>query len=204
VSTSPPRLDDTAIVWYDFICPFCYVGQHRTRILADAGLTIVELPFQAHPEIPVEGIPAGIRAGAIYDFLAAEAATAGLPLNWPPRLPNSRLALAAAEWVRRNHAHSFAPLHKSIFHAHFVRGEDIGDPETVDTHLGAAGVDPQQFWQAMDDDSAEGAVSAAEAAARANGLTGTPGWLVGGTLIIGLQPPATFEHLAAEVQQKII
>lgn len=199
-----PNLDDTVIAWYDFICPFCYVGQQRTRMLADAGLTIVELPFQAHPEIPVEGITAGDRSGPMYSLLTAEAAAAGLPLKWPPRLPNSRLALAAAEWVRRYEASASAALHKSLFDAHFAKGEDIGDPETVDQHLRAVGIDPQRFWQAMDDGSATVAVSTAEAAGRANGLRGTPGWLIDGRLINGLLPSATFEQLAAELQQKVI
>ncbi len=198
-----PRPDETAIVWYDFICPFCYLGQQRTGILADAGLTIVELPFQAHPEIPVEGITAGMRSGAMYDFLSAEAAALRLPLKWPPRLPNSRLALAAAEWVRRNEAPAFPALRRGLFEAHFVQGEDLGDPGTVDQHLSKEGLDPTRFWQAMDDGSAEQAVAAAETKARETGLHGTPGWLVGGTLISGLQPSPTFERLAGELQQKL-
>jgi predicted DsbA family dithiol-disulfide isomerase len=38
--------------WYDFLCPFCYVGQSRTAILRRYGLDVIELPFQAHPDIP--------------------------------------------------------------------------------------------------------------------------------------------------------
>jgi predicted DsbA family dithiol-disulfide isomerase len=199
-----PKPDDTVIAWYDFICPFCYVGQQRTRILTEAGLTVVEIPFQAHPEIPVEGVRAGVRTGRMYEMLAAEAAAAGLQLVWPPRLPNSRLALAAAEWVRRHEAKAFAELQRSLFEAHFAKSEDIGDPETIDEHLRAVSVDPQLFWQAMDDGSAEEAVSAAEVAGRANGLKGTPGWLIGGRLINALRSPETFEQLAGELQQKVV
>src|SRR5262249_54214781 len=53
----------TVLHWYDFLCPFCYVGQHRTAILVRQGLRVVELPFQAHPDIPEGGIPAGTRNG---------------------------------------------------------------------------------------------------------------------------------------------
>ena len=197
-------LKETVLVWYDFICPFCYVGQQRTGILAGAGLQIVELPFQAHPEIPVEGIEVGVRTGAMYEFLEAEAAAAGLPLNWPPRLPNSRLALAAAEWVRRNENDRFAPLHKSLFEAHFARGEDLGDPETIDRHLGTFGIDPARFWQAMEEGSAEQAVADAESAGRNIGVRGTPAWLIAGRLINGLRPVADFEQLALEQQQAAV
>ena len=86
------RRDDprTVFEWYDFLCPFCYVGQHRTAILVRHGLHVVELPFQAHPDIPAGGIPAGPRNGPMYAMLEREAREAGLPLNWAARLPDTR------------------------------------------------------------------------------------------------------------------
>src|SRR5215813_12914148 len=51
----------TVLHWYDFLCPFCYVGQARTAILVRHGLDVVELPFQAHPDIPLGGVPAPAR-----------------------------------------------------------------------------------------------------------------------------------------------
>ena len=41
----------TVLHWYDFVCPFCYVGQQRNAILAQHGLDVVELPFQPHHSI---------------------------------------------------------------------------------------------------------------------------------------------------------
>ena len=116
-SQEDPR---TVLHWYDFICPFCYVGQQRNAILARSGLHLVELPFQAHPDIPHGGIPAGVRTGPTYPMLEREARAARLPLNWPPRLPNSRTALAAAEWVRRHQPDAFPRFHRDLFAAHFV------------------------------------------------------------------------------------
>jgi predicted DsbA family dithiol-disulfide isomerase len=59
------RADDprTVLHWYDFLCPFCYVGQPRTAILIRHRLDVIELPFQAHPDIPPGGIAAGPRNG---------------------------------------------------------------------------------------------------------------------------------------------
>jgi predicted DsbA family dithiol-disulfide isomerase len=36
----------TVMHWYDFVCPFCYVGQQRNAIIAHYGFDVVELPFQ--------------------------------------------------------------------------------------------------------------------------------------------------------------
>jgi predicted DsbA family dithiol-disulfide isomerase len=115
----------TALNWYDFLCPFCYVGQRRNAILIRHGLRVVELPFQAHPDIPPGGITAGPRVGPMYAMLEREAKEAGLLLKWPARLPNTRPALAVAEWARRYHPRAFPRLHRELFEAHFVLGENL-------------------------------------------------------------------------------
>src|SRR3954447_5117580 len=148
--------------WYDFICPFCYVGQQRNAILARRGLEVVELPFQAHPDIPPGGIPAGPRNGPMYTMLEHEAKEAGLPLHWPPRIPNTRRALAAAEWARRHQPQVFPQLHKDLFAAHFVLGEDLEDPAVIDRHATEAGVDLDALHAALADGSAAAAVLEAE------------------------------------------
>jgi predicted DsbA family dithiol-disulfide isomerase len=190
--------DGTVFHWYDFLCPFCYVGQHRTAILVRHGFEVVELPFQAHPEIPTEGLEVGPRSGPMYVMLEREAREAGLPLHWPRRLPNSRLALATAEWVRQHQPGVFARLSKALFAAHFALGENIGDPAVVDHHAGSLGVDLGALHAALADGSAMAAVTRSELTARSHGVRGTPAWLVKGRLIEGLLPAAQFEDMQAD------
>lgn len=109
--------------WYDFTCPFCYVAKDRNRILKKNGFNLIELPFQAHPDVPPEGIFMGERKGQMYELLEKEAREANLPLKWPLRLPNSRYALAVAEQVRRNSPGLFERVHDSLFAVHFALGE---------------------------------------------------------------------------------
>ena len=122
------------------LCPFCYVGQHRTAILLRHGLDVVELPFQAHPDIP----PGRIRGPSQWAD-ACHARTRGqrswIAMNWPPRLPNTRRALAAAEWARQHQPRAFPQFHKGLFEAHFVLGEDLEDPAVIDQHASEADID---------------------------------------------------------------
>src|SRR3954454_16890368 len=74
--------------WYDFLCPFCYVGQQRNAIFEDQGIAVVAIPFQAHPDIPAGGRAIGERSGPMYARIEDEARAAGLPLVWPDRLPD--------------------------------------------------------------------------------------------------------------------
>jgi predicted DsbA family dithiol-disulfide isomerase len=188
-----PRL---TLHWYDFLCPFCYIAQHRNAILIGYGLDLVELPFQSHPEIPPGGIAVGPRTGPMYEMLEREAAEAGLPLQWPERLPNTRQALAAAEWVRRVQPLAFPQLRKELFAAHFALGEDLEDQSVIDWYALASGVDLPSLHAALDDDSAMAAVAEAEALGRDLGVQGTPAWLLGQQIINGLLPAAEFEGLA--------
>ena len=181
--------------WYDLLCPFCYVGQQRNTIFEAHGFTVIELPFQAHPEIPPGGRPAGERSEALVARIEAEAKAAGLPLAWPHRLPDTRMALAAAEWVRRHAPDSFPPFQKALFAAHFALGQDLGDRGVLDRHAAAAGVDIAAMHAALDDGSAEALVDQSEALGRRLGVQGTPAWLVAGRLIPGLYPREQFETL---------
>ncbi|SAL58183.1 MULTISPECIES: DsbA family protein [Burkholderiaceae] len=183
--------------WYDLTCPFCYIAQSRNAVLLARGVSLDELPFQAHPEIPVEGMFVGARSGAMYDMLAAEAEQAQLPLSWPDRLPNSRRALAAAEWVRTNHKERFVEYQKALFAAHFARHENLGDDAVLLSHARACHIDDAALKLAMETQTPLDAVSRAEADAQYHGVRGTPAWLVEGRLLQGLRPVEEFERIAA-------
>jgi predicted DsbA family dithiol-disulfide isomerase len=195
------RDTQAVLTWYDFLCPFCYVGQHRTAILIAHGLRVVELPFQAHPDIPPEGIPAPPRTGPMYAMLEREAREAGLPLNWPPRLPDTRRALAAAEWTRRHQPRAFPQFHKDLFAAHFVLGDDLEDSTVIDRHASEAGVDLDALHAALADGSAAAGVDEAETTGRKHGVQGTPAWLLVQGLITGLLPAEEFESLAYQAMR---
>jgi predicted DsbA family dithiol-disulfide isomerase len=185
----------TVFHWYDFICPFCYIGLHRTAILVRAGFHVVELPFQIHPEIPPGGLAIGPRHGPMYAMLEQEAKEAGLPLYWPSRLPDTRRALAAAEWARRHDQRAFPSFQRQLFEAHFVLGEDLGDPSVINSHALACGIDLAALVGALKDGSAEAGVAEAEAVGREHGIHATPAWLLPDGLIRGLRPAPEFERL---------
>jgi predicted DsbA family dithiol-disulfide isomerase len=193
--------NDVILHWYDFLCPFCYVGQSRTAILFRHGLNVNELPFQAHPEIPATGIAAGPRIGPMYSGLEREAEEAGLILNWPARLPDTRRALAAAEWVRRNQPDKFAPFQRDLFATHFVLGEDLGNKAVIDQHASNLGVNVEGLHAALADGTAMLAVEESETMGRRYGVHGTPAWFIAHRLLSGLLPAKDFELLAEMATQ---
>jgi predicted DsbA family dithiol-disulfide isomerase len=105
-------------------------------------------------------------------------------------------ALAAAEWVRRNQARGFSQLHRELFEAHFVLGEDLEDIAVIDRHARNSDVDLTALHAALEDGSAANFVIEAEMIGRKYGVQATPAWLLGQRLITGLRPTAEFERLA--------
>jgi predicted DsbA family dithiol-disulfide isomerase len=71
--------NDSVLHWYDFLCPFCYVGQSRTATVLRQGLDVIDLPFQVHPDIPANGVPVGPRVGEMYSHLEREAKEGAAP-----------------------------------------------------------------------------------------------------------------------------
>jgi predicted DsbA family dithiol-disulfide isomerase len=163
--------------WYDLLCPFSYVGQDVPGILREQGLEVIGLPLQLHPEVPPGGIPMGSQDAALRDILEQEAHKCGLELRWPTRLPNSRPALAAVEWVREHEPAAFTTFQSALFQAHFVLGDDIELRSVIESHAAASGVYVPILRAALADGSADSAVVRAHRSALSLGMRWTPAWL---------------------------
>jgi predicted DsbA family dithiol-disulfide isomerase len=140
----------------------------------------------------------------MYSHVKREAKEAGLLLNWPSRLPNTRHALAAAEWVRRHQPDKFARFQNALFAAHFVSGEDLGNTTIIERHAAELGIDLDGFHAAWLDGTALAVVNESEALGRQHGVRGTPAWLMGPHLISGLLPASEFERLGDAATNKTL
>jgi predicted DsbA family dithiol-disulfide isomerase len=179
--------------WFDFICPFCYIAQDRNRILRDAGVAVIDLPMQIHPEIGPGGAPAPPRSGPMYEQLAEAAREAGLELTWSCRIPYSRSALVAAEMVRVTQPESHQAFLAAVFQAYFALGKDIEDPAVIAECAEHAGIDPTAFTDETTSGVAENELRYGERRAREHHITATPSWLVNDErLIVGLRSRAFF------------
>ena len=86
------------IVYADFIDPFCYIGFHNLRLVAEAAkIPLTWRGFELNPGTPLEGSHlqtadnSDLRQG-MWLSVAAFAKESGLILVPPDRVPNTRLA----------------------------------------------------------------------------------------------------------------
>ena len=73
---------------------------------------------------------------------------AGLPLPCPTRLPETRRALIAAEWVWRE-KRAFPKDNQELFAAQFVLGKDRGDPADVHEPVETLSIDRDELSAAQ-------------------------------------------------------
>jgi predicted DsbA family dithiol-disulfide isomerase len=185
-----------ALCWSDYLCPWCYVGQARDPIFEAHGVTVVHLPFELHPEIPAEGrrVSATGRLAPTFDRIEAACDDAGLPFLRPTRMPNTRRALATAEWIRRHRHDAFAAVHRGLFAAHFATGDPIDDHDVLDDLVRSAGVDPAVVHDALESGEADALVTSSMLDARERGISSTPTWFIGDFAIPGALDAETLER----------
>lgn len=186
-----------ATCWSDYLCPWCYLGQHRDGLFAELGVTVVHRPYELHPEIGPQGRrvrPDG-RLGPTFDRIEAECDEVAMAFRRPSRMPNTRRALATAELVRTRHDDAFPALHRSLFAAQFVTGDPIDDADVLDGLVADAGAPADEIGAAVDAGEGDLLIDASMAEARSAGVTSTPTWVLdNGLALPGALDPDTLRR----------
>lgn len=182
-----------ALVWSDYVCPWAYLGRHRTAVIEALGVRVVARPYELHPELPRHPEPPrpvrpGGRLAATFERVAEECRLAEVPFRSPSTSASTRLALELAEVVRAEDPAAFAPLDAALFAARFVEDRDLADPAVLRDVLVGVGVGPGPLERALGG-AGRAAVDASVADARAVGATATPTWRFdNGFLLTGVHP----------------
>ncbi len=192
-----PATRPTVTVYFDFICPFCYLGGLRLRRLqARWGFNVRWEGIQIHPETPREGAPIArfgedlLRRAATGIVALAE--EEGVELNLPLTLANSGLAHRMAELARQEGCLD-AYLDR-VFAASFQEGHNIGDGETIPAIVRSLGIERQAIGRFLDDrDGFTRLITARLRAVAAAGFRGFPAVVMGEQSWQGVQPEAVWE-----------
>jgi predicted DsbA family dithiol-disulfide isomerase len=186
-----------AILWRDYLCPWCYLGRSRTAVMRRHGVDVIPLAYDLHPEVPAGGraIRPGGRYDRVLDHISSECAAEGLPFRKPARTPNTRRALEIGEILRVDHASAFEAYDDACYRIHWLDGGDLGDDGVLREAVASAGLDPAPIEQRIDEGRGARLVEESMGRAREQGVAATPAWWVDERLLIpGAQPTATVER----------
>ena len=176
------------------------------RLEAEHGVKVTWLPFELHPEAPVEGIPREVyfgsaRSEAMASRLQSVAAEVGLTMRQRDVIINSRRALAAAEFARE--VGKFDEMHHALFKAHW---EGTGKLEAVDdlVTIGAGiGLDAKELRTAIEEDRYGGLLDESRVQATSVGINAIPAHVFGNRfLVVGAYPYEAFEQVLDRLRKE--
>ena len=164
------------------------------------------LSYELRPERPLspdeEKAMRAYRRKVDGNWPHVQAMAASYGLEFGPRNPNtrSRLALEGAKFAEeQGRAAEYA---HALFHAHFVAGRDLGDPETLVELARSVGLDGDAFRQALWARAYRALVDRELALAFMYKLSGVPAFIVGRKyLLVGAQPLENLIDVVDKVQQ---
>jgi predicted DsbA family dithiol-disulfide isomerase len=184
------------VVYSDYVCPFCYLGDSVVARLRSEGLQCEYRAFELRPApAPViDGDSEYIRRGWTQS-VEPLAARLGVEMHRPVMHPRSRKAHEAVAFARERGR--LIEMHTAVFRAFFLQGMDIG---RIDVLMGigeALGLDRTELKVALDIDQYTDAVLADEQSALLEGIVGVPTFIPeSGERLVGVQ---SYETLRAAV-----
>ena len=148
--------------------------------------------FELHPETPLGGRPITDRVSRerlpqLKSGLREFAASFGVEnLDLPERLPNTRRALAIAEYAREQG--KLEAFRDAAMHAHWREGKNLEDEHDLREIALCAGLEPEAALQARGADRYLQRVDAIREEATQIGVTGIPTFVLGRYGVVGCQP----------------
>jgi predicted DsbA family dithiol-disulfide isomerase len=162
------------------------------------------LPFELHPEVPVEGIPreryfGSGRTEQMRAHMRALAAEVGLTMEARDVLINSRLALATAEFARERGA--YEAVHRALFEAHWHLTGKLEDVEDLKRIAAACGLDPEELGAALADGRYEPVLDQNRREAESIGVNAIPAHIFGARyLVVGAHPLELFRQVVERLK----
>ncbi len=177
------------VMFADFICPYCYIGQERMEQLArDYDVQPIWRPHWLHPETAPEGAPFPQNADrertrATAEWLKEMAPEKAARMHFPDKLQCSFFAFEAVEFAQDQGL--ALPFTSAVYDALWVEGKDIARLATLQDAAAKAGLDAEEMGRALRERRYMEQTLGAVAAARNGGISSTPTYILGRTAIKG-------------------
>ncbi len=192
-------------VYYDYICPFCYLGTKRILGLSkEFNLTIDWKGIEIHPEFPPQGKKRTktLKSKSFAETIREMAKEDNIEIKLPGYATNSRLSLEASEFAKIKG--KFLEFHIGVYEAYFLEGRNIGDIEIVLDIGEKAGLHRSDLVECFNKRTMFDNIEANKKEAEDNIILGVPTFIFGNFPVHGNQSTQTMRHIikrALEIAQ---
>ncbi len=165
---------------------------------------ITWLPYELHPEAPLEGIPREAyfgreRSQKMHSHLQSVAESVGLTMEPRDMIINSRRALGAAEFARERG--KFEEMHRALFEAHWhgtAKLEEVDDLVRVGEGIG---LDAAELREAIETNRYAEVIDENRRLATSAGINAIPAHVFDRRfLVLGAQPEEVFRQVLDRVR----
>ncbi|MBY0201841.1 DsbA family oxidoreductase [Paenibacillus polysaccharolyticus] len=196
-------------VWSDFMCPFCYIGKRRLENVLEKfpHRDEVKLQFKSFELDPNAEVNSGKtnvdyltskyniseeQARGMNAQMNANARTAGLEYNIDAMIPtNSFAAHRLTHWADTQG--KALDLSERLFHAIFIEGKHVGDPQVLADLAQEVGLDREAAVAVLSSDQYTENVRADQAEGAQLGIRGVPFFVLDRKFAVsGAQPDDVF------------
>ena len=164
------------------------------------------MPFDLHPEYPVDGLPraqllARYGGDAMTERMKRFFAERGLEYNPNPDVvPNSMSALRLTELARDRGRHGV--LHDRLMEAYWTEAKDIGDSDVLRAEADAAGLPAEEVEDVLGGERYRDRVATSTREAYSMGANAVPAFVLDRRLLVlGAQADEVFEHAFAQLER---
>jgi predicted DsbA family dithiol-disulfide isomerase len=202
-------------IWYDLVCPWCYLGKRRLEAVLLGFAGDVSMTFRAYQLDPAP-VPAPLRlrqvmaakvggpqrVAQMLDHVTAIARAEGLVLDYDRAIAANTfdahrlVAWAATQELQLN-------MIETLQQAYFAEGADLGSHPELARLAGSIGLDERAALAYLATPAGTDAVNADLAEARELGITSVPTFVVDRRFVIqGAQEPAAMRSALEEIARR--
>jgi predicted DsbA family dithiol-disulfide isomerase len=187
----------TIEIYADFICPWCYISLDRLgRLVKERSVMLHWNPYLLRPDIPEEGVPLTSilppeRLERAETAIREVIETAGLPLNRPALVPNTRQAHEVGMLAEANGLDD--AYHQATLRAYFAQARNIGDAEVLADIGEEVGMDRDEILKTLRSERYRAEIDRVTPDAFERGIRSVPNFIFGsGKRFSGAQPYDVF------------
>jgi len=180
-------------VFYDYICPFSYIGSKRIqKIAGDYGIEIEWKGFEIHPEYPPDGKlrKRSLKMAKVNESLNSVMSEEESKFKLPGFVTNTSMALQAAEFAKTEG--KFQQFHNICYESYMIERNNIGDINVILEIGETVGIDKNRLKEVLNNKEMADSLESYKEEAKKADVLGVPTILFNDFRIHGVQSIETY------------
>lgn len=193
-------------LFYDYVCPFCYLGEVPFEEAIQGMDVEVELcPFELRrpPKPKTDPMHDEAKLKRFDEVLLPTAKKLGVEMKLPWISPHPYTTLTFQGFYFAKEAGKEVEYNHKIFHAFYVEEQDIGELPVIEAVLAELGLDTAAFEKAVEEKTYMEVLDQAKVYAKEQEVSSIPTFIIGSQRLTGIHTVQEFKEAIANAESEI-